>query len=322
VALATRRFERARALLCAALLGVTACSTQEFPLGSGPPPAEPFSLSQFRAEWSTPSQVRWAWQTRGEPVDFGGFRLVLAGSRAEVEERADTCRIITADENVELGDWILPGSDGPARTRGTTSDQHAPETTWFARLEWMSDGTPAVSEVASAVTTAGPSAELSILEDAAPSPYTIPDTFVLASNAPFSGTSNYQYASDCAGVDSCWENLRFAEMDFDLATVPESALISTGYLAFAVAYRGSAASYWSELFVQLRDCAPCRYGFVGWAIPADDQYRIYEVPLAALKRDGESMPFSAWQSGLTELRIGGNWSEGGLVRIDRVSLHW
>jgi hypothetical protein len=304
------------------VLFMSCCSPHEFVVGAGDGAAEPFSVGEFRAEWATPSTIRWAWDSSGEPLVFDGFRLVLAATQAELEAGAPSRRIISMSENAELADWFLPGSDGPARTIGSTSTGHLPETSWFARLEWSSEGEAQRSNVASATTQAMPTGQHVIFHDTPPAPYTIPDTFVLGSAVPYAGTSNYEYHSDCLGTDSCWENLRFSEMAFDLSSVPEATLTTTAYLEFALAYRGDAASYWSEVFLQFTACPSCRYGYVGWCIAADDQYAVYQVPISALRSAGRGIPLSDWRSGLSELRIGGNWSQGGLVRIDEISLHW
>ncbi len=291
-------------------------------MGAGNDAAEPFAISQFRVEWTTPNRIRWAWDSSGQPSAFDGFRLVLGATQAEVEAEAPSRRIITASENPELADWFLPGSDGPARTAGTTSTEHLPVSDWFARVEWSMAGQWSVSDVARATTLASPTGQQVIFHDSAPAPYTIPDTFVLGGSGPYAGISDYEYGSDCAGSDSCWENLRFSDMGFDLSSVPEASLSRAAYLEFALAYRGDSPSYWSEVFVQLTGCVPCRYGFVGWAIAADDQYRVYQVPISALRSAGQGIPLSDWRSGLDELRFGGNWSQGGFVRIDEVSLNW
>ncbi len=291
-------------------------------MGAGDGTAEPFLVSQFRAEWTTPNRIRWAWDSSGQPTSFDGFRLVLAATQAEVEAGAASCRIIAASESPELSDWLLPGTDGPARTTGTTSAEHSPASSWFARVEWSIAGQRSVSNIASATTLPSPTGQQVIFHDSPPAPYTIPDTFALGSAGPYAGTSDYEYGSDCAGSASCWENLRFSNMGFDLSSVPEPALAGAAYLEFALAYRGESPSYWSEVFVQLTACAPCRYGFAGWAIAADDQYRVYQVPISALRSAGQGIPLSDWRSGLDELRFGGNWSQGGFVRVDEVSLHW
>ena len=304
------------------LLLLSCCSPQRFVVGAGDDAAEPFSVDQFRAEWTTPNRIRWAWDSSGQPATFEGFRLVLGATQAEVEAETPSCRIISAAENTELADWFLPGSDGPARTTGSTSTGHVPASSWFARVKWSIAGEWVASNVASATTLAAPTGEQVIFHDNPPAPYTIPDTFALGSAGPYAGTSDYEYGSDCLGTDACWENLRFSEMALDLSSVPEAALGSTAYLEFALAYRGDADSYWSELFVQFTSCAPCRYGFVGWAIAADDQYAVYQVPISALRSAGQAIPLSDWRSGLDELRIGGNWSQSGFVRVDEISLHW
>jgi hypothetical protein len=304
------------------LLSLSCCSPQEFVVGGGDAVAEPFAVEQLRAEWTTPGSIRWAWETRGQPAAFEGFRLVLASSRVEVETNAASCRSIDADENAELADWLLPGTEGPARTIGSTSTRHLPGTSWFARLEWSNAGQRAVSNVAQATTLMSPTGQQVIFHDSPPAPYTIPETFALGSAGPHAGSSDYEYRSNCLGAEACWENLRFSEMGLDVSGVPEASLGSSAYLEFALAYRGSAASYWSEVFVQLSACAPCRYGFVGWSIAADDQYAVYQVPIRALQGAGQSIPLSDWRSGINELRIGGQWSEGGFVRVDEISLNW
>jgi hypothetical protein len=304
------------------LFVLSCCSPQEFVVGAGDGASEPFSVGQFRAEWTTPNRIRWAWDSSGQPASFDDFQLVLAPTQVEVETDAASCRIISAADNAELADWFLPGTDGPARTIGSTSTGHVPGTSWFARLEWSNAGERAVSNVASATTLASPTGQQIIFHDSPPAPYTIPDTFALGTAGPYAGTSDYEYGSDCLGSDSCWENLRFSEMGFDLSSVPEALLDSTAYLEFALAYRGDATSYWSEVSFRLTGCAPCRYGFVGWAIAADDDYAVYQVPISALRSAGQGIPLSDWRSGLDELRIGGNWSQGGFVRVDEISLSW
>jgi len=301
---------------------LTACTPHEFVVGSGDGAAEPFQVGQFRAEWATPNRIRWAWDSSGQPTTFDGFRLVLGPTQAEVEADSPSCRIISHSENPELADWFLPESIGPARTLGSTSTGHAAGSSWFARLKWSSAGRAEVSSIASATTLASPTGEQVIFHDAPPAPYTIPETFQLGSADPYAGTSDYEYSSECLGADSCWENLRFSEMDLDLSSVPEARLTSTAYLEFALAYRGSSASYWSEVFLGLAACAPCRYGFVGWSIAADDKYAIHQVPISALTSAGQGIPLGDWRSGLDELRFGGNWSQGGFVRVDQISLHW
>lgn len=278
-----------------------------------------FAVSDWRVSWQTPEQIRWAWSTTGTPEQFGGFRLLLAATPQELESAP--ARVVTGAENPELTGWLLPETEGPSRTRGTTTREHSPGDTVAARLQWIVNGETFESEVIT--TTMPPQAlqQFEIYEDTAPAPYTIPDTFQESTVAPYSGTKSYAYTSVCDGTASCWEHLRWAEMNLDLSAIP-TAMLDRAFVEFALSYSGKTPSYWSEFFLQWASCKPCRFGEVALFLPADGKYRIYQIPIRALHNGSAAISATEWLSGLDEFRVGGGWSDGGVVHIDHVRIRW
>lgn len=308
-------------------LSLVACSSRDFKVGDQPVSTPdsgsttPFAVNEWRLAWQTPEQVRWSWTTTGEPIDFGGFRLVMAATPQELDASGPSVHVVAEAENPELGGWLLPNSEGPARTQATTTIGHNPGSALAARLEWLVGNETHQSPVLT--TTLPPQAanQFTIYEDEAPARYTIPDTFQSSDVTPYSGTSSYSYSSNCVDSAFCWENLRWAEMNLDVSAVPVTAL-DRAFIEFALSYAGNSPSYWSEFFLEFGSCKPCRFGEVALFFPADGRYHLYHIPLAALHNGSDIVTTDMWLSGIDEFRVGGGWANGGIVQLDRVSVRW
>lgn len=293
---------------------VASCSPREFSLGT------PFVVERLTAEWTTSNAIRWRWTSTGEPVAFAGFELTLAPTREDLETDSARCYAITEAQSPELGDWILPETSGPSRTTGTTTI-HDPGTTWFARLTYTDGSRTATTEPASGTTLPPATGELVVFHDDPPAGFTIPDTFTFGTSSPFEGTADYEYAVDCGGAATCWENLRFYDLSLDLASVPADAWDATAFVEVAVATH-APHSYWGELVLTFEACPDCRYGYRGWTLKGDGEYHVYQFPIAALTAQGARIPRAHWDSGLMELRVGAAWPTDTVVTVDDVSLRW
>lgn len=284
--------------------------------------------SSFFAEWTTPNTIRWGWEVAGQETDFLNYELVVAESAADALARTGTARVITKREAPELAFFVLPGTSDAVVA--TTSYQLTPDKEYFAQLVvYDIHGGVAQSAVASGRTLAEPQNELFFFADSVVAgDYTIPDTLVADAVNPYAGTHCLRYDADiCFAPGNCFENLRVQGNVRDMSFV-DDAIFGRMLAELTISLDKSEPSYWSELRLLVGDKANTSqlYGVSRITIAADAQYHLIQVPLAALHPfSDESKPalsVTTLREGVFELGIGGQWSEGALVRIDQLRLRW
>lgn len=279
----------------------------------------PVSISDLRVAWATPHGIRWRWTRTGDAADFVQYELVMGPTALDVTTRSARARVVSQEENPELGVYTLPQTGGMDPVVTTLVDGLTPSTHYFAQLVVThADRSTTATLVAEADTAAMTTTSLELFDDAAAIGYSIPETFVLSTDRPMVSRTCYRFVSACAERPSpCWEHLRRQGLN---VTVPmPSAAFDAAYLEISVASSASVPAYYSAFRLQVGDAANSNtYQIEGITIRSDDAYRTYEIPLSALP----GMTWDESQRGLREVGVGGNWSEGAIVRVDEARLRW
>ena len=279
----------------------------------------PVSISGLRVAWSTPHGIRWRWTRTGDAVDFAQYELVMGPTALDVTTRSGRARVISQEENPELGVYTLPQTGGMDPVVTTLIDGLTPSTHYFAQLVVThADRSTTATLVAEADTAPMTTTALALFDDAAAIGYSIPTTFVLSMDRPMASRTCYRFVSACAERPSpCWEHLR--RQGFNLAAPMPSEAFTGAYLEVSIASNASVPTYYGTFRLQVGDAvASDTYQVEGITIRNVDAYRTYEIPLSALP----GMTWAETQRGLREVGVGGNWSEGAIVRVDEARIRW
>jgi hypothetical protein len=278
-----------------------ACGTDDTCLALG----GAIQVSNLRAAWSTPNQIRWNWDASGDPEQFREYQILVATSQAALDPRdATTATRFSVAQNPELDHYLLPRTGGEDQVLATTTDLLQPSTLYFAQLLAIDAlGRASLSNTVSASTTDPAVNRIVIFEDQKPAGYTLPGApiYALSNDRPFEGTSDFEYValppctdgSTCGmpkttcdpccapGSTACNQNLRFHQMGLSLNPIGGGTYAKSAYLEFALASDATVPSYWGEAYLWYGDGSA---NSTSWSMEpltyrADDQYRVIQVPL-------------------------------------------
>lgn len=280
----------------------------------------PLTVTNLRAEWETPTTIRWRWDRSGDAADFGSFELVIGPTEADVEGRTALARVFDASENPELGVFTLPGTGDMDPVVSTITDGLTPDTAYYAQLVALRPGgLRSSTPIAAGRTLAAASSALDLFDEAGSLGFSIPATFELSDDRPLEGSGCYRYVSDCAGMpDPCWQHLRRHGLNVDASSVAAAAF-NRAFLEIAVASDAREHTYYGAFRLQVgMDGSTALFQIEGLTIRADGEYRVYEIPLTALG----GMAHADLQRGVYEVGVGGAWSGGAIVRVDRARVRW
>ncbi|MBL8948368.1 MAG: hypothetical protein JNK45_34655, partial [Myxococcales bacterium] len=312
---------RPRGPLVALGVGAVALAAGTFAATPSPDPA--IAVSELRAAWATPEQVRWQWRADGPPDALRAFELTTCPRERDlIDGTAPGCRVFTHLDNPELGHFLLPRTGGVEPVIATTTDGHPPEREVFARLCAIDTaGLRSCSEPAGILTAVAPVHAITVFDEERPRGFPLPAELELADDAPFSGARHLQFTSACAGGD-CYANLRWQGLDLALDPLGPGSVATTAFLELAVAVDGGSTSWWSQLRLWYGD-VPIEdvVHFAPFALRRDGHYRVLQVPLRVFVGRGGAAVDTAMIR-LHEFGIGGWWPMGAVVRIDDVRVRW
>jgi hypothetical protein len=283
-------------------------------------------VSGLHAQWSTPNAIRWTWTVDEGDVDaLHEYRVVLGPTREDVETHSAATRTYAPADNPELAFLRLPGTTGLDPVDGTITDELEPGTEYVARLVAIDNlGCASPSNVAIERTAPVANRSVALFRDELAG-HAFPIAFARVDDRAraFAGDAFLAYRSvddpECASPQKmCWQNLRI----FDLAvpTRLEQAYGKFAYLEFALRARTVGTPFWSNIMLMYRDGWS---SFDPWTVRPDDEWRLVQIPLRALRRDGETPPVEEVDAGgILGFGIGGAWGHGAEVDLDEIVVRY
>ena len=173
------------------------------------------TVEGFRAAWATANVIRWEWEPAGDREDFVRYEIEIA-ERVE-DLGTERARVVDADENPELGSFVLPrtgGADDVVTHSATFA--HAAEATHVAQL-LVTDRAFCTfrSAMAGISTTLDPPEEIVLFRDARPDPgFAVPSQLSVVDDGSGNFVTEHVPSRDAECVASgegvCSQNLRLA----------------------------------------------------------------------------------------------------------------
>lgn len=306
-------------------------------------PCQPLlEVEGFRAVWSTPNAIRWAWDARLEDEEhFFEYRLVLAESIEDVESRSGTSRVFDQRGNPELGRFVLPrlsGSDD--LVLGTTTDDLRHTTPYYGQLIVIDRGLCEFrAPVVPMSTTLELTDEIVIFRDDQPPGSPRPSgTFLPQPDSEGEGNhlehipdTDEECNEQVPRPNVCPNNLRWLGLGIELSEISTEGLFETAIFELLVWYDGVNPSYWSHLWLSFY---PERqnHSFQVFTIRSTGGYDVVQVPLGVLQFDGIPLSFEyfAAHDVLDDFCVYGRWErftdEAGTtpsrVRVDEVRIRY
>jgi hypothetical protein len=283
----------------------------------------PIKVTNLRASWSTPNQIRWDWDSVGRPEELGVLELVTGPSAEAVETRSADSHLWTPADNPELGAQLrYIFDDGSTEVGFSVTDQFEPNTVVYAQLTSVdSRGRRSVTNVAQGQTRPPPTEAIVVFADDDPDSDALPEDFVVSQDAPFAGTAHYQFRQQCVD-ESCWVNLRRNGLYTDLTSLPEAAYADGAYFELALAVTADADPTGCLMWL-FYDETDERSRYEGWATRADGNYKVFQVPLTAFVLRGEAVSHDIiTTTGLFGFNVGCQWRGDAVVRVDEIRIRW
>ena len=304
------------------------------------------ALLDFRTEWTTPNQARFAWDVENAEELFE-YELDVSSDAASLITNPGE-RIVTLENNPEFARGFLEGTSDSDVVDRTTLRELEPNTPYFVRLVARDNaGGVSCSSPVSVRTSASPSGPSAVLfADEHASRQTIPGCMELVDDVETSASGSSHYAWDtlcrllcpeedgvrpeecgdtprvsvpvCPGVSGaeapgCYENLRI--QDFNAAFALSAGQYRGAYFEMWVAIEESDIGGWGEL--GLRTAEGFRYHALrNMTFVADGEYHRYQVPLANMT------PEVPATSVVTVARFGTSLRTGTRIRVDDISIRW
>lgn len=288
-------------------------------------------VSDLRADWATPNVIHWSWTLGADdqPDLLTGFTLVVAETEEDVLTGEGTARSISADDNPELGAYMLRNTTDPNPVDHTMSYGHDPATTYYARLIARdASGRVSTTEIAERRTQEPSTGGRIDLFVDAPVPSVLPLDLTFEARCGDGGGACYQWTAPptCPEDGTCYENLRLRNLPVTLADeIAPGPLETTAYLEYRVAIEGTIPAYWSEARIWFSG-APGPHGVRGFttrATPGDDGGRTYQLPLRIFTRGSAgAVRHDDLATSLQEVGVGGRWAPGSVVRFRNVRVFW
>lgn len=289
-----------------------------------------FEMADFRAAWTTPNQIRWTWSPKGVADDFLRYELVVGRSVADVEAKRNTT-VFTSEDNPELGRYLLPRTGGEEPVRATSTDEHLPDTEYFAQLFIYDTQLGVTASAIAAARTGLPSVDTLVLyDDQDLSGWLLPACITQSNAKPFgSSQSSYRYTVSC-GPDGaaycgesqgneCWLQFKLGGLKLDLSGIT-AGQFPDAYLEYSVAIEGEAHVYWGGINLSTWDGRA--FGIEPFSYRAGGEYRTYQVKLSALIDMGAPMSAAELSQPATMFMVSGGLSPGTAVYLDAVSVKW
>lgn len=289
-----------------------ACARNESPCA--------FRPNNVRIPWATPHTIRWQWDPPADVSGFGSYRLRIGTGTGP--EDGNELPAITAFDNPELGFARIPRTSGDDLVRGTISRGLDPETPYWGRLE-VTDDTGCVwsSPTLTTITQLYPpatNAPLVVFADAFVG-WHQPESLVeeQVPETSFAGTAHLAWTapSDVSSGD----NMQLG-LSLPLAELGP-AVQDTAYIEAHVALDSQNHSYWSRVALSRGEGEDLHSLFEPFAVRADGQYQVVEIPLRALNPN-DGVPLSSSDT-LAKFMFGCSPFEPSTsLRMDEVRIRW
>lgn len=284
-----------------------------------------FGVTNLRAQWTTPSSIRWAWDPQGMELDLAYYELLVS-----TREDLAGATVWTVDDNPELGRYRLPRTGLGDVVTATITDGHAEDTFYYAQLVAVDTGSGRVrSNVAVGHTRVAPTAEIVLFDDTVRGGgYPLPECWQPTSAGEHAaGTAHLEWSVQCDGDATagcatgtggeCWENLRRQGLTIDLSGLSEGQFQSA-FLEYEIAYAGEHPAWYGETHLVIDgvfwSLAPLTYR-------SDGAYRRIQIPLSILEDDSRALT-RADLGNLDAWRFGSQWTHGGTVRLDEARIRY
>lgn len=289
-----------------------------------------FEISQFRAAWATPNQIRWNWTPTGSADNFLRYELLVGRSVADVEAKRDTI-LFTSEDNPELGRYLLPRTGGEEPVRATSTDNHLPDTEYFAQLFIYDTQLGVTASAIAAARTGLPAVDTLVLyDDQDFSGWLLPECITQSDAKPFgSSQSSYRYMVSCGpnGAaycgenqgNECWLQFKLGGLGLDLSAITVGQF-PDAYLEYSVAIDGEAHVYWGGINLWTWD--ERAFGIEPFSYRAGGEYRTYQVKLSALTDGGAAMTAAELTQPAGTFMVSGGLPSGTTVYLDAVSVKW
>lgn len=265
----------------------------------------------FQAAWATANVIRWEWQPVGDGDHLVRYELEVAERPEDLG--TDRARIITPDENPELGGFVLErtGGDGDVVTATMTFD-HDPRTTYVGRLiATDTDFCPFRSEVAAISTTLDPPETIPLFRDRSSMGGPFPDSIAVVDDGMGGARLEHTPSRDPECVESgegvCSQNLRWNGFDVPASAISQGEFANTAMVEVQVANVTDTPSFYSRVWLQVADRL---FRLEPFTYRNGPDYRTYQVPLHALvDARGRALDHTFLaESRLFEFNVGGQWS--------------
>lgn len=276
------------------------------------------SLEAFGLEFSTPNTLRLEWETSDPAGVFLNYEILLL----EAEQSDCDVRRFNPTTNPALAYFRGPVTDH--KISATSIGPLVSDTEYVAQLlAHDRNGELIASELLEVRTSLDPTEEVILFSEEETAGYSIPSEMLYQSGQAFAGSQYYEYISAC--VDSCFENLRRQDIGVSLAEMSEAEFASA-YYEFALASSGAEHSIWSQgrlSFVQ-SDGSHELFVYAPFALRADGEYSVYQIPLSAFGQDELTVPltYEIAKRSVYEFTVGGTWPAGETIRLDELRIRW
>jgi len=286
-------------------------------------------VTNLRAAWATPNQVRWEWDATGEAAAFDSYVLEVASTEADLEKGAPR-NVFTRTQRPELSAFDARGSGGGGGARvWSVADTLEPGTRYVARVKALDvTGGVSLSNIATTSTAAAPRAALKVVFDGQPRTARPADEYVLKTGA--STEAHYELTVACgAGVTSCDKRGALVNLGLDLAAPDpfDAAAFARAFVAFEVDGGAATAAAGSSVMLELgATCAgpECRYTYVGWTQDPSKKTLI-QVPLRELENAGGKLTYGrvvAAGALLDGFELAGRWRDGTRLNLYTARVRW
>jgi hypothetical protein len=297
-----------------------------------------FVLSNMGPRWATPNSIRWQWSVSGgDSTKFQAYEMVTGTSASDVQTRSGSAVVWTSAQNPELGEYLGPAPFDNGPLTWTVTDQHQPNTTYFAQLTVKdTQGGVSTSGIATTKTTSSNNAAR-VFQGAAMPGYSVPFLFDLSTDRPYPGSTRcYKLpGAPCGGARTCFRQAERLNLGISLAGITATDAFNNAFVEFAAAGEAALATASTvEILVGPADCPDaggandCHWRYQGWIFPTDDnQYRLYQIPLRSFSRASSGDPFTLAKLGnagfnLEGFLVAGTMLASGDIRVGEIQVRW
>ncbi len=302
-------------------------------------PAASVVVSNLRFVWTTSNSIRWEWDVNDvSPDKLAYYEMVTGPTETDVLQRANRAVVWGANRSPELSHYLLERTGAVEKVLGTTTHGHEPSTDQYGQVVAVDNtGRRSQSLVVRARTTFAVEEVPLLGAGEQVGAFGYPDlVHIERSSEGGWGLSAVICCDDSVGgkfevcdrKPVCYENLRVEK----LKPVPPDLLVgtfqTTAFLEFTLTTDSTVPSTWSEVWLSVGPGKAreklFRYG--GMSFAARENGRVVQLPLRVLANWGkQALSFDRLREAqyvVSQFNVGGTWTAGAHVRIDRIRIRW